>query len=167
MKVVISDTNVFIDLLNAKLLETFLYLPIAVHTTNFVINELKDEQAEVINQKAKENKIIIIEANDIEYGEIVEQVKEKETLSLVDHSVYYYAKKLRATILTGDKAFRSYVEEQKIEVRGILWIFDEISDKKLLGEQELNAKLKSLMETNKRLPIAECNKRLEIWEKAK
>lgn len=164
MKLVVSDTNIFIDLLNTDLLEKFLELPIEVHTTDFVISELKDEQAEVIIKKATENKIHIIEASDVEYDEIINQKKEKETLSIVDHSVYYYAKKLSAMILTGDKTFRKYAEVNKIEVKGILWTFDELNKKKLMGKEQLAQKLTTLMGTNKRLPLDECNNRIKKWK---
>ena len=66
MKVVISDTNIFIDLLNADLLDTFLKLPLEVHTTDFVINELREEQAEIITEKMNEKKITLNEANEEE-----------------------------------------------------------------------------------------------------
>ena len=165
MKVIISDTNIFIDLLNIDLLDTFLKLSFEVHTTDFVINELIEEQAKVINSKIKEKKVMLNEANEEEYAEILEQMKERETLSIVDHSVYYYAKKLKATILTGDKTLRNYAEDKNMEARGILWVFDEIISKRQLNKTEMVKKLKSLMETNKRLPKEECKSRLDRWEK--
>ncbi len=167
MKVVISDTNIFIDLLNVDLLDTFLKLPLEVHTTDFIIYELREEQVEVITEKINDKKITLNEANEEEYTEILEQMKERESLSLDDHSVYYYAKKLSATILTGDRAFRNFAEEKHIEVRGILWVLDEIITNELLNKTEMVSKLTCLMETNKRLPSDECERRLEKWKSKK
>ena len=41
MEIVISDTNIFIDLWNIGLLERFCELPLSIHTTDFIIGELK------------------------------------------------------------------------------------------------------------------------------
>lgn len=37
MEIVISDTNIFIDLWNIGLLERFCELPLSIHTTDFII----------------------------------------------------------------------------------------------------------------------------------
>lgn len=44
--IVITDTNIFIDLYKLNLLDTFFRLPIEIHTTDFVIHELtsKDQK---------------------------------------------------------------------------------------------------------------------------
>lgn len=42
-KIVVNDTNVFIDLLVVGLLEQFFLLPWEVHTTDFVMQELLKE----------------------------------------------------------------------------------------------------------------------------
>lgn len=38
--IVVNDTNIFIDLISVDLLDEFFSLPIDIHTTDFVINEL-------------------------------------------------------------------------------------------------------------------------------
>ena len=43
MEIVISDTNIFIDLWNIGLLEQFCELPLSIHTTDFIIGELKTQ----------------------------------------------------------------------------------------------------------------------------
>ncbi len=42
-QIVVNDTNVFIDLHAVGLLEEFFHLPWEVHTTDFVLLELKRE----------------------------------------------------------------------------------------------------------------------------
>lgn len=50
-KIVVNDTNVFIDLFNVGLLEGFFSLPWEVHTTEFVLLELTREgQRDSISQ---------------------------------------------------------------------------------------------------------------------
>ena len=48
MKIVISDTNIFIDLININLLDTFLKFEYEIHTTDFVIAELNDIEAKLL-----------------------------------------------------------------------------------------------------------------------
>ncbi len=40
--VVVSDTNIFIDLISVDLLDEFFRLPFEIHTTDFIIHELKE-----------------------------------------------------------------------------------------------------------------------------
>ena len=123
MKLVISDTNIIIDLLNIDLLDIFLQLPIEIHTTDLVVSELKDEQAKLIMKKVTEGKMLLNTANEEEYAEILEISKEKQSISLVDFSVYYFANKIKATILTGDKAFRNYNMIQTIYTKKRLYCY--------------------------------------------
>lgn len=46
-KIVVSDTNIFIDLISVNLLDGFFSLPWEIHTTDMIMKELKDS-----NQKA-------------------------------------------------------------------------------------------------------------------
>lgn len=165
MKLIISDTNIFIDLINIELLDEFLKLEYEFHTTDFVVNEISDEQNQVLLKNIEDNKILLDKANADELSEIIELQSKKKSLSIVDFSVYYFAKKQNAMILTGDKSFRNYAIEQKFDVKGILWVLDEVLDKKLLDENIMIEKLELLITTNKRLPKDECDKRLKKWGK--
>ncbi len=60
MEIVISDTNIFIDLWNIGLLERFCELPLSIHTTDFIIGELKAQGVkDAIAQLHQEGKITI------------------------------------------------------------------------------------------------------------
>ena len=43
-KFVVSDTNIFIDLMNIGVLDMFFQLPWEIHTTDMVISEFKNEE---------------------------------------------------------------------------------------------------------------------------
>lgn len=47
-KVVISDTNIFIDLISTGLYESFLSLDYTIYTNVFVVNELEDREQRAI-----------------------------------------------------------------------------------------------------------------------
>ena len=42
MQIVVNDTNLFIDLIQSGLIDLFFQLPLAVHTTDFVVSEIED-----------------------------------------------------------------------------------------------------------------------------
>jgi len=164
MRICISDTNIFIDLINIDLLDAFLELPYEIQTTDFVLLELNDEQLNTIQTKIDLDKIAVNSADEKEIEEIVNLQKTRPSLSIEDFSVYFFAKKNNATILTGDKTFRAFAEQKKIEVNGILWIFDEI-EKSILKERNVLAdRLEKLTTINTRLPKDECEKRIKLWK---
>ena len=72
MEIVISDTNIFIDLWNIGLLEQFCELPLSIHTTDFIIGELKTQGVkDAIAQLHQEGKITIKTFKSNEYAEIM------------------------------------------------------------------------------------------------
>ncbi len=165
MKVVISDTNIFIDLLSVDLLDAFLELPIEVQTTDFVLMELNHEQLSIIESKIELNIIKVNSADENELEEITHLQRSKPNLSIEDFSVFYFAKKNDAVILTGDKAFRTFVEKKKMDVKGVLWVFDEIEKNAMIKSRELAESLEKLTRINPRLPKEECKKRITSWRK--
>ncbi len=135
-----------------------------IHTTDFVLNELNDLQIKILEKCINESKILLDKADADELVEIIKLQSKKRTLSITDMSVYYFAKEQNALILTGDKQFRNYAENNKMRVRGILWVLDETLHRKLLNKIVLADKLTKLMSTNKRLPADACKKRLMKWK---
>ena len=58
--IVVSDTNVFIDLISVGLHELFLSLPMEVHTTDMVIYEVKRKgQSDIIKEMVERSRITV------------------------------------------------------------------------------------------------------------
>ena len=85
-------------------------------------------------------------------------------LSFEDCSVWYYSQKLSGTLLTGDGKLRKQVSKQGIEVRGIIYVFDELVNESLLDFPIAIEKIKQLFQLNNRLPKKEIDKRIENWK---
>lgn len=166
MKIVINDANILIDLAKLDLLGLFAQLNFELHTTDFVFEELNQDQqspVSVLVSKGVLNVIETIEADD--YNGIIQLLETSSGLSFEDCSVWYYSAKLSGVLLSGDGKLRKQVKKTGIEVRGIIYIFDELINQNLLSYSDAINKIKQLKQLNNRLPKAEIEKRVLGWEK--
>lgn len=121
MKIVINDANILIDLVKLDLLNIFSKLPFDLHTTDFVYEELNEDQKSPVSILSENGFLKIIETEEIiDFQSISELLESSSGLSFEDCSVWYYSKKLSGILLTGDAKLRKQVSKQGIEVRGII-----------------------------------------------
>lgn len=160
MEIVVSDTNIFIDLWNIGLLERFCELPVSIHTTDFIIGELKTQGVkETVAKLQQEGKITAKTFRSNEYSEIMSL--QDKNLSFQDCTVLYYALGGGYKLLTGDRNLRKVAEQHGLQVSGIIYVIDELLHYNLLSREEYIAKLKALLDSNHRLPMKEIIKRIE------
>lgn len=151
--ILISDANIFFDLININLIDQFFAVPEKISTTDFIISEIEDEkEKEIIETLIHNEKLIVKEFSQEEIQEIIKLRAATRKLSLQDCSVWYYAKKSNGTLLTGDKRLRREVEKDNIDVHGILFVFELILKYQLVSETEAISTLKELSKINTRLP---------------
>lgn len=168
MKIVINDANILIDLVKLELLEAFSKLNFDLHTTDFVIEELNDKQRKPITELSESNKLGIIETIKIEDFQGINSILENSSgLSFEDCSVWYYSKKLSGVLLTGDGKLRKQASKDNLEVRGIIYLFDEFLRQGIITFQEAVEKIKQLSLLNNRLPKKEIEKRIDFWNENK
>lgn len=165
-KIVVSDTNIFIDLVKLELLGDFFSLPWDIHTTDFVISELEvPEQKAAVTAFIKRKKLSVGKLDAEEVGIIVERSEETGgKISITDFSVCHYAQKNNYTLLTGDMNLRKVAIKENISVHGILFLFDEFVKHAILPPEFAAGTLKKLKEINTRLPLDEVNSRINKWE---
>ena len=167
-KIVVNDTNVFIDLYEIGLLEEFFSLPWEVHTTDFVMLELQREGQHETVAKYKANKrllVPVLEAKEmLEIGNLYQQNQNRTNLSLTDCSVWYYAKVNNYILLTGDRKLLTVSVFDGVEVHGVIYVFDSLVELDIISRQVAVEKLKQLYSINPRLPKEEINKRINLWE---
>ena len=163
--IVVSDTNVFIDLVKLDLLGDLFALPWDVHTTDFVISELTDPaQKAAITSYIKRNKLTIGKLSAEEVDEIVQRSGATGgKISITDFSVCLYSKKNGYTLLTGDKNLRKIAISENITVHGILYLFDELVSNSILPLALAIEILKQLKVLNTRLPLDEVDARIRKW----
>lgn len=165
MDIIVNDTNIFIDLHSVGLLEKACLLPFEIHTIDFVIGEITDhDQQEAINRLIEDKKIIVGSFSDNEVMRIVaEHSLVARKLSLTDVAVCHYAACGPFTVITGDKNMRHYAESRQLEVRGVLYLFDQMVDNGIIEPKIGAAKLIELRAINSRLPKSAIEARIEHW----
>ena len=165
-KIVVSDTNIFLDLISIDLLDRFFELPFKVYTTDFIINEITiPEQKEKIDFHTDCKDIEVVSFNPNDFMEISDlQVNSQTNVSIRDCSVWYYAKKTDSLMLTGDAKLRRVAENDNVKVSGILFIFDNFVEFNVISVINAAKKLEQLQEINPRLPKGECEKRIKLWK---
>ena len=162
MKIIVNDTNILIDLMNISLLDVFLELDFKFHTNDLIINEITNaEQEAIINKVISENKLIVNETKAEDYPRIISLLI--NNLSFEDCSIWYYAQQIEGVLLTGDARLRKEVEKTKVEVRGVLFVFDKLIEENKITKSNAINKLTELLNINPRLPKKEIKKRIELW----
>lgn len=166
MKILVNDTNIFIDLHSVGLLEEMCRLPYEIHTVDFVVAEIADaDQRRIFDELVARGEISV---DGFTADEVIEIVEEHSSvsgnLSIPDCSVCYFARKHNVPMLTGDRRLRRYAEEQSIEVHGILFIFDELVRHDIISTTMAADRLEELFAINARLPKAEIRERINRWK---
>lgn len=167
-RLIITDTNIFIDLHDIDLLNEFFQLDVEIHTTSTVIHELFPEQQKVLNTYGNTGKLQIHIISGPEVIEI-QSYPYPKSLSFIDKSVIYVGEKINAYILTGDKSMRNYAKKENLECHGILWLFDQLVDAEILSGSFAAVKLKLLVSLNNfygtnEVLMKAIQRRIDEWE---
>lgn len=169
MKVAVTDANIFIDLINLKLIQSFFEFDFEAHTSLDVLEELYDHQKEVLlaYQGAKKLTVHNLSPEDIDE---MHAFTKSNKLSDADKSVIYLAHKEKAMLLSSDGPARKIAKEKNIETHGLVWLFDEFVQHKIISPKVACTKINELLETNRRYKedkrmIEEFEKRLTKWQK--
>lgn len=162
MKIIVNDTNILLDLADIDLLNELTQLGFELHTNDFIIAEVKNpNQITKINELVNTGKLFVATTDSSEYAEIM--AFQSKNLSFVDCSIWYYSKKINGTLLTGDGSLRKAAKASGTEVKGILFVFDQLLEEGIITKKTACEKLKELVNINSRLPRKEVEKRLSQW----
>ena len=165
--IVVSDTNILIDLIEAGVLEQFFLLPIKVHTTDIVISEVTIPEQKAQVRTLVQTRCITVKTYTpdemIRLVNFVNSRRRKCNLRIADFSVWQYASESNYILLTGDGNLRKLASEDGVEVHGTIYIFDKIVEQKILTPAIAADKLELLYSINHRLPKSEIDSRIEKW----
>ncbi len=169
-KLVVSDTNIFIDLISIDLLDGFFSLPWEIHTTDMIMKELKDSNQKIKVDTFRQQGFLKVKGFDgkemLELLRMRNQAQKSSNASIQDCSVWKLAKNLGCPLLTGDNRLRKVVQGDDVEVHGILYVLDKMLEHQVINHETAISKLQGLFSVNSRLPKDEIDKRLELWKAA-
>lgn len=127
MRIVVSDSSCLIDLRKASLLEAFVRLPYELMIPNTLFDE------ELLRFTAAQKRALVrggLQVIDLPGESVqraVEVTRELARLSIHDGFAFALAEQhAGCVLLTGDGALRTYAAARDMEVRGVLWIIDEL-----------------------------------------
>lgn len=110
--------------------------------------------------------MILIESFEDDLIQIFQMHSSTNGLSMEDCSVWYHAKKCKGILLTGDGKLRKQTLADGVEVRGMLYIFDQLLISGLISFDLAIEKLNQLYLLNNRLPMDAKKQRLACWARA-
>lgn len=167
MELLISDTNIFIDLYVSGLLDCCRQLDVEFHTVDFVIHEITDNEQKKAVQELVNTGDLLVERfspdETLELLEWYERFENRSNLSLTDCAVMLCAKKGGYRLLTGDKMLRLKATNEGITVSGILYLTDMMVDNGVVDRVTMASSLEILLAQNNRLPKALFLERIESY----
>ena len=164
MKIAVQDANILIDMMEGGFCDLWFALNIETHTTDQIISEINEPDQQLqIEVLVSSGKLGVTSLDASEMGEVVLLRMQNDDLTIQDCSVLKLSEHLDAMLLTGDKDLRRFAKNRLVEVHGTLWILDQLIDRRLLAPRQAIEKLQKLLNTKRRLPKGECQKRLKAW----
>lgn len=158
-RILVSDTNIWVDFHRAGLLDVLFSLPYEFCTTDFV-------KAELIAPEALRLISLGLKIHDLSGEEINRLGVLMQTLnysSLADVSCFFLADKLQCTLLTGDGRLRKLAAKRFVVVHGSLWLLDRLVESKAISKKKATEALRAMMDEESRFPEEECRKRFSAW----
>lgn len=158
-RVYISDTNIWIDFDHAGLLDALFALPFTFVSTDFVVGELNDSASAGLLARG----LVVETLDEAAVAQLFGLMDQHNNSSLADVSCYLVAKRKGRPLLTGDGRLRKQAAKDGLEVRGALWLLDQLVAHDLIAAAHAAAALQAMLDAGARLPHAECTHRLASW----
>jgi len=157
--VLVTDTNIWIDLENGKILANVFQLPYQFFTTDFAVEEFVHP-----GWAALQDLGLQIHGLEPEYVlELVQLRQAHRQLSIIDLAAFLLARALEASLVTGDRRLNEFAKAQGLPVHGVLWILDEMVIYNVLTANQAANALRKMLDQGARLPDGECQMRFDRW----
>ena len=157
--VLVTDTNIWIDLENGGLLVEVFRLPHRFLIPDFAIPELVSPRWETLA-------VLGLEAHELGAEQVIELAQLRHShknLSVVDLAAFLLTKALGATLLTGDRRLVELANSNGFAAHGVLWALDEMLHFQALTSLQAAAALGRMLDLGARLPAEECKERFARW----
>lgn len=159
MKLIVTDTNVFFDMMSIEILPDFFGLEYEICTTDFVVNEIERiDQAEQIQNFIRSKQLTVYKLTSNEIEEVVNLKTKRNLRRITDKSVLWKALQLKCRLITGDKNLRLEAEEQGLKVNGSIWVLRTLIETNIISVIKGVELLEKLKEINNSIPKEEIDR---------
>lgn len=161
----ISDSNILIDMADGGLLQTMFRLK----ETFAVPNVLYEEELATLHPELPDLGLVSMTLQGdgvVEAFRLKAQCTGRTAPSQNDLFALMLAKQEQCPLLTGDKRLRKLAEKEhkEIELRGTLWLVEQMVAEELITVTEARAAYQKMKEAGSRLPWKEAERRLKALE---
>jgi hypothetical protein len=159
LSVLVSDTNIWVDLENGGILVEVFKLPYQFIIPDLAITELIRPSWETLI-------VLGVDVHELIADQVLELVQLQQqyrALSSIDLAAFLLAKSLCATLLTGESQLNKLANAYRLSVHGVLWLLDELVKFQILKPGQAAIALRRMLVQGARLPAEESSKRLAIW----
>jgi len=160
-RLLISDANILIDIHVGGLLDAMFSLPYEFATPETLyVQELKEAHAELV-----EKGLQLKDLSPVMIDRVQVLSRQYNGVSSHDLEALALAESLTVPILTGDKKLRQVCLQENIEVRGTLWLVEQILQAGLITVNDAKNAYDRMAEDGSRLPWDEVERQLKRFRK--
>lgn len=157
--VLVTDTNIWIDLENGGILADVFSLPYQFLAPDFAVREMIRPKWQVLQALGLRQH----ELDPTLVQELLRLRSVHRSLSATDLAAFLIARELSATLLTGDRHLNDLATKNGISTHGVLWVLDEMVRLDVIQPGQAAFVLNQMLNQGARLPQEECRKRLANW----
>ena len=161
IQLLISDANIFIDMGVAELLDQMFALPYEYMTPESLFEEeLRGSYGDLVSKGLR------LEVLTPEIIERVQILSEKYNgVSNHDLNVVALAEDKQTPLLTGDRKLRQVCMEEDVDVRGTLWLMEQLFSSELITVERAALAYERMADDGSRLPWDDVGKQIKKFKK--
>ncbi len=159
--VLITDTNIWIDLDHGELLELIFHLPYQICAADFAKAEIRSIDVAALERQG----LIFQELDKTLVAELLSLRQRKTAIAIADLEAFLLVREQGAVLVTGDRNLAKLAADEGVEVHGLLWLMDEMVQIGVLHPRQAAASLLTIIDRGARLPADECDRRIRSWSK--
>lgn len=156
MQLLISDSNIIIDLEEGGITEEFFQLPYEIAIPDILFaEELEKNHGELLERGLQ---IKELSAETLQDAFWIMSIYPRPSRN--DCFALMLARQENCPLLTGDRDLRSAAEKEGIIVMGTIWIVEQMVTQRILTKGEAEKSYRLMKENNRRLPWETAFRRL-------
>jgi hypothetical protein len=159
-QLLISDANILIDLEDGGLIAEFFMLPFEFYVPDLLFaDELEESHGHLLEYGLK-----LSELSPESMAEAERLTQRYSQPSRYDCFALVLAKQKQCPLLTGDMNLRKTAEKEQVEVKGTLWIVNELLTKQIITIQNARIAYDKMKVKGRRLPWDKVKQQLHEFE---